>query len=124
MHARSVLLSDDSLGVIARIDLVEAEGRLATPVDYKHGKAPDVWDGVWEPERVQICIQGLLLRANGYTCTEGVLYYVESHHRVSVTLDDALVSRTLELLAGTKDMAASGRIPDPLVIAPNARVVP
>ena len=42
IHARSVMLSDDALGVVARIDLVEGQGSVVTPVDYKHGKAPDV----------------------------------------------------------------------------------
>ena len=71
IHARSVTVSDNILGAIARIDLIEGQGNVVTPVDYKHGKAPDVPEGAWEPERVQICIQGLLLRANGYTCTQG-----------------------------------------------------
>ena len=69
IHARSVMLSDNALGAIARIDLIEGRDNVVTPVDYKHGKAPDVPEGAWEPERVQVCIQGLLLRANGYTCT-------------------------------------------------------
>ena len=72
---------------------------MVTPiVDYKHGEAPDVPEGAWEPERVPGCIQGLLLRANGYTCNQGMLYFVESRQRVAVPLDDVLVSRTLELL--------------------------
>ncbi len=74
IHARSVMLSDHSLGIIARIDLVEGSGKVVTPVDYKRGRVPDVADGAWEPERVHICIQGLLLRANGYTCAKGMLY--------------------------------------------------
>ena len=94
IHARSVLLSDDSLGAIARIDLIEGQGNVVTPVDYKHGTAPDVPEGAWEPERVQVCIQGLLLRANGYTSTQGILYFVESRQRVPVPFDDTLVSRT------------------------------
>ena len=118
IHARSVLLSDDALGAIARIDLIEGQGNVATPVDYKHGAAPDVPEGAWEPERVQVCIQGLLLRANGYTCTQGMLYFVESRQRVAVPFDDALVSRTQDLLSGIRSMAASGRIPEPLVDSP------
>ena len=117
-HARSVLVSDQTLGVIARIDLIEGQGNAVTPVDYKHGKAPDVPEGAWEPERVQVCIQGLLLRANGYTCTQGMLYFVESRQRVAVPLDDALISRTSELLSGIRDMAFSGRIPPPLADSP------
>ena len=118
IHARSVLLSDDALGAIARIDLIEGQGNVVTPVDYKHGTAPDVPEGAWEPERVQVCIQGLLLRANGYACTQGMLYFVESRQRVAVPFDDALVSRTQDLLSGIRAMAASGRIPEPLVDSP------
>ena len=118
IHARSVLLSDNALGAIARIDLIEGRGNVVTPVDYKHGKSPDVPEGAWEPERVQICIQGLLLRANGYTCTQGMLYFVESHQRVVVPFDDSLTSRSFELLSGIRGMASAGRIPDPLVDSP------
>ena len=42
IHARSVTLSDDTLGAIARIDLVEADGKCATPVDYKRGAVGSV----------------------------------------------------------------------------------
>ena len=45
IHARSVLLSDNALGAIARIDLIEGRGSMVTPVDYKHGQAPDVPEG-------------------------------------------------------------------------------
>ncbi|MYE40092.1 MAG: CRISPR-associated endonuclease Cas1 [Chloroflexi bacterium] len=118
IHARSVMLSDNALGAVARIDLIEGRGNVVTPVDYKHGKAPDVPEGAWEPERVQVCIQGLLLRANGYTCNEGMLYFVESRQRVTVPFDNALVSRTMELLSGIRKMATSGQIPEPLVDSP------
>ena len=36
-HARSVYLSDPTLGLVAKIDLVEAQGSEATPIDYKRG---------------------------------------------------------------------------------------
>jgi CRISPR/Cas system-associated exonuclease Cas4 (RecB family) len=70
LHARSVLLSDPGIGIIARMDLVEIDGTFATPVDYKRGKAPDVPDGAYEPERIQLAAQALVLRAQGYTCSE------------------------------------------------------
>lgn len=118
VHARSIMLSDETLGLIARIDLVEGRGDAVTPVDYKHGRKPDVPEGAWEPERVQLCCQGLLLRASGYTCTHGVLYFAESRDRVVVPLDDALVSRTRQLLEELRTVASSGRIPPPLVDSP------
>ncbi|MDP2661106.1 MAG: CRISPR-associated endonuclease Cas1 [Dehalococcoidia bacterium] len=118
IHARSVMLSDETLGVIARIDLVEGLGSVVTPVDYKHGTAPHLPEGAWEPERVQLCLQGLLLRANGYTCAQGMLYFVESKERVTVPFDDGMVSRTLEVLGASRSMAASGLVPPPLVDSP------
>ena len=118
IHARSVLLSSEDLGAIARIDLVEGRGDVVTPVDYKHGKTPEVPEQAWEPERVQLCLQGLLLRENGFICTEGMLYFVESRQRILVKFSDALVARTLELLDGIRNTASSGHIPPPLIDSP------
>ena len=65
LHARSVTLSSERLGLIARIDLIEADGGRVVPVDYKRGKRPHVKGGAYEPERVQLCVQGLILREQG-----------------------------------------------------------
>lgn len=118
VHARSVMLSDEGLGAIARIDLVEAEGERATPVDYKRGTVPDIPGHVYDPERVQLCVQGLLLRANGYECEQGVIYYVGSKRRVHVGFDDLLVKQTLEMLESVRKMAGGGEIPPPLEDSP------
>lgn len=118
IHARSVLLSSERLGLIARIDLVEGEGSAVTPVDYKRGRVPDLPERAWEPERVQVCAQALILRDHGYAVTEGVVYYVESKRRVSVPITPELEGRTLELLAELRGVASSGRIPPPLVNSP------
>lgn len=118
IHVRSVLLSDETLGAIARIDLVEANGTHVSPVDYKRGFVPDIPSNVYEPERVQICLQGLLLRANGYQCDEGVIYFVGSRRRVTVPFDSTLVNRTLTLLQETRTMANQGEIPPPLEDSP------
>ena len=92
-HARSVYLSDPSLRLVAKIDLVEAQGSVATPIDYKRGAAPEIIEGAWEPDRVQVCAQGLLLRAHGFDVERAFVYYVESKKRVEVRLDAALVER-------------------------------
>jgi CRISPR-associated protein Cas1 len=47
-----------------------------------------------------------------------MLYFVESGERVVIPFNDALVSRTLELLSDLRSMAASGQIPPPLVDSP------
>lgn len=115
IHARSVLVSSERLGAIARVDLLEGEGQLVTPVDYKRGAAPDIPEGAWEPERVQVCLQGLILRDNGYVCNEGFIYFVESKTRVPVAMDEALEARTLALLAELRQLAEAGQMPPPLV---------
>lgn len=118
LTARSVLLSSDRLSAIARIDLLEAEGRLATPVDYKRGSVPDTPHRAWDPERVQLCLQGLILRDNGYDCSSGVLYFAESKTRVEIPFDDALVELTERSVHAARALAESGRLPPPLVDSP------
>jgi len=118
IHARSIEVGSEKLGAIARIDLLEGENGWVTPVDYKRGSAPDTPERAWEPERVQLCLQGLLLRDNGYNCDEGVIYYAKSQERVPVPFTAELISRTLEMLSEARSTAESGQIPPPLVDSP------
>ena len=118
LHCRSVILSAPDETLIAKMDVLDLENSAAVPVDYKHGHAPDVPEGAWEPERVQLCAQGLILRSNGYQCEGGILYFIDSRRRVSIPFDDALVDRTRELLGQLRTMAAEGRMPSPLEDSP------
>ncbi|GAB6041933.1 CRISPR-associated endonuclease Cas4g/Cas1g [Endothiovibrio diazotrophicus] len=118
IHARSIELSSNRLGLIARLDLVEAEGGRVTPVDYKRGRRPHVAKGAYSPERVQLCMQGMLLEEHGHTCEEGVLYFVESKERVTVEFDQELRDRTLSAINGLRLIAAGGHIPAPLLESP------
>jgi len=118
LHARSVLLGSDELGVTARVDVIEADDERVIPVDYKRGAPPDVAEGAYEPERVQVCLQGLLLREHGYECDEGAIYFAETNQRVRVELTDELVARTRELIAEARRVAANRTIPPPLVRSP------
>ena len=118
LHARSVTLSSDTLGLIAATDLIESEDGCVIPVDYKRGKRPHVEGGAYDPERVQLCAQGLLLREHGYRCDQGVLYFVASRERVRIPFDDALIRTTEEAIAGLRSLAQSGAIPPPLEDSP------
>ena len=118
LHARSVTLSSERLGLIARMDLVESVDGRVVPVDYKHGKRPHVKRGAYEPERVQLCVQGLLLREHGYDCGEGILYFVGSRERVRVEFDDALIETTRRAVEGLRRVAADGVMPPPLEDSP------
>jgi CRISPR-associated protein Cas1 len=118
IHARSITLSSNKLGLIAKLDLIEGEGDIVTPIDYKRGKRPHIARGVYDPERVQLCAQGLLLREHGYVCEEGAIYYVESKERVAVPFDEELLSMTRNALAELRAMASGGQIPPPLIDSP------
>jgi len=118
IHARSVTLSSEALGLIARMDLVEAAGKAATPVDYKRGKRPHVAKGAYDPERVQLCVQALLLEEHGYECSAGVLYYAASKERVKVEFDGELREQTQAAVEGLRLLAAGGRMPPPLEDSP------
>ena len=118
LHARSITLSSERLGLIARMDLIESDGAKVTPVDYKRGKRPHVERGAYDPERVQLCVQGLLLREHGYECDEGVLYFVGSRERVRIVSDDELVAATRQAVEGLRGVAAEGVIPPPLDDSP------
>jgi len=118
LEVRSVLLSSESLGVIARIDLVELKGGEAVPVDYKRGSVPDNEHQAWDPERVQVCLQGLILRENGYPCDHGMLYYARSRKRVEIPFDAELEAMARDAVKGLRTLAGSGRLPPPLVDSP------
>jgi CRISPR-associated protein Cas1 len=117
--ARSVMLSSTELGLVAKIDLLEgAPDGTVIPVDTKRGAPPDRPEQAWEPERVQVCVQALLLREHGYRCERGMLWFAGTRQRVVVELDDALVERTMELLADLRRVASSSEPPPPLLDSP------
>jgi CRISPR-associated protein Cas1 len=115
-QARSVLLSAPRLGLIARVDIVEGRGGKVRPVDYKKGRPGK--EGPRDPERVQMAVQALVLRENGYDCEEGVIYYAESKQRVTVPLDSSVLERTLAIVEDLRRVASAAVPPPPLVNSP------
>lgn len=120
IHSRSVTLSSDTHRLIAKMDLVELDGNVATPVDYKRGAPRQTGDGLaaWDPDRVQLAAQALVLRENGYQCDEAIVYYVTTKQRVRVPIDERLLRFTLDAIEKARATAASGSIPMPLVDSP------
>lgn len=114
----SVWLEAPHLGATCKIDRLEIRDGLAVPVDYKRGKKPDVPGGAWEPEQVQVALQALVLRENGYKCEHAEMWYAESRERVRIPLTDELVERTQRFLAGARAAYRSEEIPPPLEDSP------
>lgn len=118
LSVHSLELSSDALGLIAKLDLAEFEGRRVVPVDTKRGKRPHVARGAYDPERVQLCAQGLLLEEHGYEAPEGVLYFAASRERVKVVFDDELRAATRSAAAGLRLIATGAQMPPPLENSP------
>ncbi len=120
LHARSITLSSESLRVIAKLDIVELDGAMATPVDYKRGEPREDAEGKspWSADRVQIALQMAVLRENGYQCDRGVLFYARTKQRIEVLWTEALMQEAQQAVADAWQAAACEQIPPPLVDAP------
>lgn len=118
IHVHSLELSSDALGLVAKLDLAEFTGKRAIPVDTKRGKRPHVARGAYEPERVQLCVQAMLLEEHGYEAPVGVLYFAASRERVKVEFDDELRAATRQAAAGLRLIAIGQQIPPPLENSP------
>ncbi|MGH7501848.1 MAG: CRISPR-associated endonuclease Cas4g/Cas1g, partial [Longimicrobiales bacterium] len=116
--SRSVKLSSPRLGLVAKLDLVSTAGDEAVPVDTKRGRVPRNPERSWEPERVQLMAQGMLLRDHGYRCDHGVIYFAESRTRVDVPFTAELEARALQYLAEARRAAHATVLPDPLEDSP------
>ena len=115
--AKSVELSSRRLGLIAKADIIEQRDGKVVPVEVKRGRPPK-HGPAWMPEKVQLCIIGLLLRDNGYECSEGEIYFAETRKRATIPFDDTLVAHTLRLVEELRAAAASPTAPPPLVDSP------
>jgi len=117
-EATSVELTSVELGVVAKIDLVRTDGERAVPIDYKRGKVPQIEGGAYDPERVQVCIQALLLREHGYVCDTARIYYASSNRFVDIAIDESLVALTRSALCAARALMEKGSIPAPLDHSP------
>lgn len=120
IHARSVTLTSERLKVVAKLDVIEAEGGVATPVDYKRGRPKETDNGLelWPSDRVQLALQGLVLRESGYRSEEGIAYYGKTKQRVRVEFDEAVMREAEAAVASARALAAFGEIPAPLEDSP------
>ncbi len=122
IHSRSVSLGSDRLAVTAKLDLVESatgEDGLVCPVEYKAGspREGDAGVEIWPADRMQLGLQMLLLRENGYRCEQGVIYYRGTKQRVTMEFTPELETWVLQQIQDARNIAV-GPIPPPLVNSP------
>jgi CRISPR-associated protein Cas1 len=135
IHSRSVQMGSERLGAVAKMDLVEVLAARANmphgntgdlfsalevcPVDYKAGapKEGEEANELWDTDKMQLGLQALILRDNGYHCNEGVIYYRATKQRVRLPITPELESWVLQKIAEAKRVI-TGPIPAPLVNSP------
>ncbi|CAN5772829.1 CRISPR-associated endonuclease Cas1 [soil metagenome] len=118
-QARAVSLSSERLGITAKIDIVEGEeSGVAVPIEYKRGRAPDLPEGAYLPERAQLAAHVLLLREHGYECDSAEIYFAGSRKRVSVLIDADLLALVERTVVRTRELARTRELPPPLRDSP------
>lgn len=139
IHSRSVQMGSERLGVVAKMDLVEARAARADtaekvdlftalevcPVDYKAGAPKEGVEGagrtglneLWDTDKMQLGLQALILRDNGYTCNEGIIYYRTTKQRVRLPITPELENWILQNIVEARRVI-TGPIPAPLVNSP------
>jgi len=135
IHSRSVQMGSERLGVVAKMDLVEVRATRADsaasegddlfsalevcPVDYKAGapKEGEEANELWDTDKMQLGLQALILRDNGYTCNEGIIYYRATKQRVRLPITSELETWILQNIAEARRIV-TGPIPPPLINSP------
>jgi CRISPR-associated protein Cas1 len=121
-QARSVWLTSESLGITAKIDIVEGQGGgHVVPIEYKRGKPPNVPERAYLPERVQLCAQVLLLREHGYACEHGEIYFAGSKQRIAIDIGLDLIAHTRWAVGVAQEVASRSEPPKPLDNSPKCR---
>ena len=69
------------------------------------------------PDKMQLGLQALILRDNGYACNEGIIYYRATKQRVRLPITPELENWILQNIAEAKRVI-TGPIPAPLIHSP------
>lgn len=110
----------DRLGLLGKCDCIEAkydENGCTVPavdfpvslypVEYKHGRVRDE-----EEYKLQLCAQAMCLEEMFDTAiSEGAIFYISSHRRVTVSFDDELRKKTEETAVKLHEMRRSLTVP-------------
>jgi CRISPR-associated exonuclease Cas4 len=122
---RALPLFSDKLGLSGKADLVEVrcaalESQIpdlksemprrvlaARPVEYKKGPKRR-----FDNDEAQLCAQALCLEEMfGIHVEVGAIFYAQSQRRLEIPFDDALRRLTLDTIAATRSLIASGQTP-------------
>ena len=115
--ARALSLSSATLGVSAKLDVVEeTEDGAVMPVETKKGRAPK--EGLWPSDEVQLVLQALILRERGYRVERVAAYHAAERRRVVVDVTEERVARAVTAVEEARRVRALAHPPPPLVDSP------
>ena len=112
----------DELKIMGKCDLLEASknenGILMPfasypvtlyPVEFKHGNVREE-----EEYKIQLCAQAMCLEEMFQTnIPEGALFFISSHRRLPVSLDEVLRNKTKDIIASVRKMKDDFILPPP-----------
>ncbi len=107
-----VYLYSEELRLSGFADVVEEQGCLLIPVEFKHGR-----QGTWLNDHIQLCAQALCLedmQPDKSPVSYGYIYYVGSRRRVRVDFNEELRAKTLAAIAQAFQVATLEKPPPPL----------
>ncbi|MBI4867851.1 MAG: CRISPR-associated endonuclease Cas1 [Candidatus Wallbacteria bacterium] len=121
-------LGSPVLGLVGKLDAMRIEDGRHVPVEYKRGAAPapdrtielegqPLCPGAWPGDQIQVAAQVMLLEANGYSSSYGLLHYRASHSTVRIALDEPLRA-LVRIVAERTRAGALAPMPQPLIDSP------
>ncbi len=105
-------LYSETLHLSGFADVIEEQGGITIPVEYKHGK-----QGAWLNDAIQLCAQALCLeerQPDKPPLPHGYIFYVGSRRRIRISFTEELRSRTRAAIDQAFAVAAMEQPPPPL----------
>ncbi len=115
---RSLSLGDPAVGVVARIDLVELDGDIAVPIEYKRGEPWTDEAPLRKPELQQLLAQVVLLRSHGYTVERAEVWFDAVRRKVPIAIPPDAEERVARAVFEIRGNAEAGEAPPPLIDDP------
>ncbi|OEF97152.1 CRISPR-associated endonuclease Cas4/Cas1 [Desulfuribacillus alkaliarsenatis] len=110
IQTRKVYLTSDNLGITGVLDTIEENDQSIYPIEFKKGSYNDRIN-----DRVQLCLQALLLEENLDVCIDqGYIYYCESNQRVSVDFTEELREIAMQTIEDARTIIEENIIPEPV----------
>ncbi len=108
--SRRQYLASDRLGISGYTDLVEEKDGVPYPIEFKKAGMGD-----WLNDKVQLCLQGLLLEEKtGVSIPHGYVFYIGSKRRRKVPFDTELREATRRYVEQAHSLLDSRKIPEPV----------